>query len=140
MCHINADKKLANLELGNKLHADESADGAQLGFAGRAALTDNFDACRDLSGRRMRHVNADKKLIEWAAQARERELEKVAAKHIRDEERAAQQAAEQQVQLCSQDTAHIPHPCAVCSRLFWRGRLLAGGTCAASFTDMVQQM
>ena len=49
----------------------------------------------------MRHVNADKKLTEWAAQARERELEKVAAKHIRDEERAAQQAAMQQVQRCS---------------------------------------
>lgn len=68
-----------------------------LGHAGRAALTDNFDACRDLSGRRLRHVNADKKLAEWAAQAKERELEKVAAKHIRDQERAAQQEAEQQV-------------------------------------------
>ncbi len=42
-------------------------------------------------------MNADKKLAEWAAQARERELEKVAAKHIRDEERAARQEAEQQV-------------------------------------------
>ena len=46
----------------------------------------------------MRHVNADKKLADWAAQARERELEKVAAKHARDQERAALQEAEQQVQ------------------------------------------
>ena len=73
------------------------AEGTFILHAGRAALTDNFDACRDLSGRRMRHVNADKKLAEWAAQARERELEKVAAKLVRDQERAALQEAEQQV-------------------------------------------
>ncbi len=60
-------------------------------------MTDNFDACRDLSGRRMRHVNADKKLAEWAAQAKERELEKDAAKRLRDQERAARQEVEQQV-------------------------------------------
>ena len=78
--------------------------------AGRAALTDNFDACRDLSGRRLRHVNADKKLAEWAAQARERELEKVAAKHIRDQERAAQQEAEQQVRIHLQAAAKIMLP------------------------------
>ncbi len=45
----------------------------------------------------MRHVNADKKLAEWAALARERELEKLAAKHLREQERAALQEAEQQV-------------------------------------------
>lgn len=27
--------------------------------------TSNFDACRDMSGRRLRHVNAEKKLKEW---------------------------------------------------------------------------
>lgn len=40
--------------------------------------TSNFDACRDMSGRRLRHVNAEKKLKEWKAQAKERELEKAA--------------------------------------------------------------
>ena len=75
------------------------AEGTTTGHAGRAAVTENFDACRDLSGRRMRHVNADKKLAEWAAQAQERELEKVAAKHVRDQERAALQEAEKQVQM-----------------------------------------
>ena len=68
-------------------------------IAGRAALTDNFDACRDLSGRRMRHVNADKKLADWAAHARDRELQKAAAKNLREQERAAQQEVEQQVRL-----------------------------------------
>ena len=85
------------------------AEGAFILHAGRAALTDNFDACRDLSGRRMRHVNADKKLAEWAAQARERELEKVAAKLVRDQERAALQEAEQQVLGAHSSTCRYFH-------------------------------
>ncbi|CAL9128288.1 unnamed protein product [Musa textilis] len=40
--------------------------------------TNNFDACRDMSGRRLRHVNAEKKLEEWKAEAEERRLEKLA--------------------------------------------------------------
>ncbi|XP_008776845.1 replication stress response regulator SDE2 [Phoenix dactylifera] len=40
--------------------------------------TNNFDACRDMSGRRLRHVNAEKKLDEWKAEAEERKLEKLA--------------------------------------------------------------
>lgn len=40
--------------------------------------TNNFDACRDMSGRRLRHVNAEKKLEEWRAEAEERKLEKMA--------------------------------------------------------------
>ena len=80
-------------------------------IAGRAALTDNFDACRDLSGRRMRHVNADKKLADWAAHARDRELQKAAANNLREQERAAQQEVEQQVRLLPPS----PH-CVACSR------------------------
>ena len=34
--------------------------------------TNNFDACRDMSGRRPRHVNAEKKLEEWRAEPEER--------------------------------------------------------------------
>jgi len=55
--------------------------------------TSNFDACRDLSGRRLRHVNNEKRLAEWYKEEKERELaklgEKFAAKkratHIFDE-------------------------------------------------------
>lgn len=54
----------------------------------------------------MRHVNADRKLAEWAAQARERELEKAAVKQLCEQERAAQQEAEQQVR-CPQHTAVV---------------------------------
>lgn len=44
--------------------------------------TNNFDACRDMSGRRLRHVNAEKKLEEWRAEAEERKLEKMAEEFI----------------------------------------------------------
>lgn len=40
--------------------------------------TNNFDACRDMSGRRLRHVNAEKKLEEWKTEAEDRKLEKLA--------------------------------------------------------------
>ncbi|CAI9764878.1 unnamed protein product [Fraxinus pennsylvanica] len=45
--------------------------------------TNNFDACRDMSGRRLRHVNAEKKLEEWRAEADERKLEKMAEDYIK---------------------------------------------------------
>uniref|UniRef100_A0A7S3T4T3 SDE2-like domain-containing protein n=1 Tax=Strombidinopsis acuminata TaxID=141414 RepID=A0A7S3T4T3_9SPIT len=59
--------------------------GAMLRTAGaRGVKTTNFDACRDLNGRRLRHVNAEQKLREWEAQAAERERKK--------QERAARNA------------------------------------------------
>jgi len=45
--------------------------------------TSNFDACRDMSGRRLRHVNAEKKLEEWKAEAQERQLEKIAEDYLK---------------------------------------------------------
>ncbi|CAL5397678.1 unnamed protein product [Camellia sinensis] len=51
--------------------------------------TNNFDACRDMSGRRLRHVNAEKKLEEWRAEAEERRLEKVAEEFIKKKEKVA---------------------------------------------------
>ncbi|XP_010053822.2 replication stress response regulator SDE2 [Eucalyptus grandis] len=45
--------------------------------------TNNFDACRDMSGRRLRHVNAEKKLEEWRAEEEERKLERVAEEFIK---------------------------------------------------------
>nr|GMC80447.1 protein SDE2 homolog [Ipomoea batatas] len=44
--------------------------------------TNNFDACRDMSGRRLRHVNAEKRLEEWKAEAEERKLEKIAEDYM----------------------------------------------------------
>ena len=51
--------------------------GAMLRTAGaRGVKTTNFDACRDLNGRRLRHVNAEAALREWEAAAEERKLKK----------------------------------------------------------------
>ncbi|CAA0838931.1 Ubiquitin-like superfamily protein [Striga hermonthica] len=51
--------------------------------------TNNFDACRDMSGRRLRHVNAEKKLEEWRAEAEERKLEKMAEEFIKKKTKEA---------------------------------------------------
>ncbi|KAK4418521.1 Replication stress response regulator SDE2 [Sesamum alatum] len=51
--------------------------------------TNNFDACRDMSGRRLRHVNAEKKLEEWRAEAEERKLEKMAEEFIKKKAKEA---------------------------------------------------
>ncbi|RAL54206.1 hypothetical protein DM860_004677 [Cuscuta australis] len=45
--------------------------------------TNNFDACRDMSGRRLRHVMAEKKMEEWLAETEERRLEKIAEDFIK---------------------------------------------------------
>ncbi|XP_059458173.1 uncharacterized protein LOC132187769 [Corylus avellana] len=45
--------------------------------------TNNFDACRDMSGRRLRHVNAEKKLEEWKAEEEQRKLERMAEEFIK---------------------------------------------------------
>ena len=42
----------------------------------RGIKTTNFDACRDLNGRRLRHVNAEAQLREWEASAEERKQKK----------------------------------------------------------------
>ncbi|KAK1559999.1 hypothetical protein Q3G72_021000 [Acer saccharum] len=47
--------------------------------------TNNFDACRDMSGRRLRHVNAEKKLEEWRAEEEGRKLEKIAEDFLKKE-------------------------------------------------------
>lgn len=53
--------------------------------------TSNFDACRDMSGRRLRHVNAEKKLKEWKADAEERELEKTAEDFLKKATKAKEE-------------------------------------------------
>ncbi|KAG0556491.1 hypothetical protein KC19_11G057700 [Ceratodon purpureus] len=53
--------------------------------------TSNFDACRDMSGRRLRHVNAEKKLKDWKADAEERELEKTAEEFLKKATKAKEE-------------------------------------------------
>lgn len=89
----------ATLHLVGQLLGGKGGFGSLLRGAGRAILTDNVDACRDLSGRRLRQANAEKRLAEWAAEAKERELEKIALKHLKEQQKATQK--EEQAQACN---------------------------------------
>ncbi len=42
--------------------------------------TTNRDACRDLSGRRLRDINEEQRMKRWFAKQKEREEEKIAAR------------------------------------------------------------
>lgn len=83
-----------------RLAGGKGGFGALLRGQGRdGKITDNFDAMRDLHGRRIRQVEAEKKLKEWASQAKERELEKVAQQHIRDLARQQRQEKDYEVNV-----------------------------------------
>lgn len=95
-CGIQPD---ATLHLVGQLLGGKGGFGSLLRGAGRAILTDNVDACRDLSGRRLRQANAEKRLAQWAAEAKERELEKIALKHLKEQHKATQK--EERAQACN---------------------------------------
>lgn len=84
--------KGATVHLVLRLRGGKGGFGALLRGAGRAALTDNFDACRDLSGRRLRHVNAEKKLRAWAKQSKELKQHLADLKRAKEEEKKAKRA------------------------------------------------
>jgi len=71
--------------------------GSLLRGSGKGAVTENEDACRDLSGRRLRTVNAEKKLQEWAAGDKQRMNDKKDAKAERDRAKAEEREAAAQV-------------------------------------------
>mmetsp|Transcript_13915 Transcript_13915/g.24386 ORF Transcript_13915/g.24386 Transcript_13915/m.24386 type:complete len:255 (-) Transcript_13915:1250-2014(-) len=78
----------SSVQLVYRLLGGKGGFGALLRGAARDGKgTANFDACRDLSGRRVRHQTAELKLEEWKSQAQERDLEKVAMQHIKDQAR-----------------------------------------------------
>ena len=74
-----------------RLPGGKGGFGAMLRTAGtKGVKTTNFDACRDLNGRRLRYVNQEAKLREWEAQAEERKQRKQAEK---DGSKAAEPAS-----------------------------------------------
>ena len=95
-CGIEDD---CTLHFVGRLVGGKGGFGSLLRGAGRAILTDNVDACRDLSGRRLRQANAEKRLAEWAAEARDRELEKIALKHVKEQQKATQKEQRAQVTM-----------------------------------------
>lgn len=63
---------LTNLDFNNIFHFKVRIVGGKGGFGAtlksqkpKHAMTENFEACRDLSGRRIRHVTAQRQLEEW---------------------------------------------------------------------------
>eukprot|EP00879_Flechtneria_rotunda_P000811 GHRR01000935.1.p1 GENE.GHRR01000935.1~~GHRR01000935.1.p1 ORF type:complete len:278 (+),score=102.89 GHRR01000935.1:170-1003(+) len=83
-----------------RLRGGKGGFGALLRGQGRdGKITDNFDACRDLSGRRIRHVEAGKKLQEWQQDAKERELEKLAMKHMKEMAKQAKRDRDYQINV-----------------------------------------
>lgn len=72
-----------DVEAGSTLRSVYGLMGGKGGFgsllrgeARESKGTTNYDACRDLSGRRIRHHTAEAKLAEWREDAKGRELEK----------------------------------------------------------------
>ncbi|KAI7838446.1 hypothetical protein COHA_007709 [Chlorella ohadii] len=109
-------QKESTLHLVLRLRGGKGGFGSLLRGAGKQKLTDNFDACRDLQGRRVRHKTAQQKLAEWQAEAKERELEKVAMKHLKEAARKQRQEEREQVDI--HEVRHLlsmlyPKPCSI---------------------------
>ena len=125
--HLTEDKSLqecgirpdTTLHLVGQLLGGKGGFGSLLRGAGRAILTDNVDACRDLSGRRLRQANAEKRLAEWAAEAKERELEKIALKHLKEQQKATQKEERAQAShpLCFHHLTTFPCLAVACCLL-----------------------
>ncbi|XP_076888552.1 uncharacterized protein LOC143539008 [Bidens hawaiensis] len=83
---------LPTIHLSLRLRGGKGGFGSLLrGAATKAGQkkTNNFDACRDMSGRRLRHVNAEKRMEEWVAEEKERKLEKAAEEFIKKKAKSA---------------------------------------------------
>ncbi|XAR53963.1 hypothetical protein NMG60_11028918 [Bertholletia excelsa] len=92
LCPSDATREFPTIHLLLRLRGGKGGFGSLLrGAATKAGQkkTNNFDACRDMSGRRLRHVNAEKKLEEWRAEAEERRLEKIAEEFIKKKVKVA---------------------------------------------------
>ena len=70
--------KLAAADIGDGDDEDQIVDPFTVKAGAKGVKTTNFDACRDLNGRRLRYVNQEAKLREWEAQAEERKRKKEA--------------------------------------------------------------
>lgn len=95
---LNCNLSLSGTELGLCCRGGKGGFGSLLRGSGKTAMTENEDACRDLSGRRLRLVNADKKLKDWADADKQRKETKQAAKEERDRAKAEQRAEDVQVE------------------------------------------
>lgn len=100
-CYVLHNGKLASsydiLQESHSYHVVPRLPGGKGGFGSmlrsigaQIEKTTNREACRDLSGRRMRDVNNEKNLREWVAKGAEREKERERARKERRERRRAE--------------------------------------------------
>jgi len=89
----------STLQLLLRLVGGKGGFGSLLRSEGKRNVVDNFDSCRDLQGKRIRQKTAEDKLEQWNAQSRERELEKIALNHIKDQQRAAKRQQQEEVDV-----------------------------------------
>ena len=89
----------ATISLSLRLVGGKGGFGSNLRAAGKKTQIDNFDSCRDLQGRRIRHNTAAQKLEEWQAEAEERELEKVALRHLKQVEKEERRVLQEEVEI-----------------------------------------
>lgn len=96
------------------LRGGKGGYGNQLRALGRkGGITDNTGDCRDLSGRRLRDVEAAQQLAEWQAGQRERDAAKAQARKEAEEAKAqqreleAQEIQEEVVQLARRKAANV---------------------------------
>jgi len=81
--------------------------GSLLRSSKNAVETTNFDACRDLSGRRIQAAEAEKKLQEWQEEEAARKLEEKAERHLREvaKEQARKEKATVDIQAFREELA-----------------------------------
>ena len=89
---------LPSCNLSLRLRGGKGGFGAQLRGT-RTKMADNFDACRDLQGRRIRVVEAEKKMKKWEEEKKERELEQLAQEHIKKVERQKKKEQEAEIDI-----------------------------------------
>lgn len=98
LCGYAGLRNDSTLHLVLRLRGGKGGFGNLLRGQGRdGKVTTNFDAMRDLSGRRLRNQTIEKKLEAWKAAAPERELEKVALQHIKELARQQRREAAEEV-------------------------------------------
>jgi len=95
------------VEITARLLGGKGGFGTQLRTAARRGQqTTNFDACRDLDGRRLRAVNGEKKIAEWEANKEEREREKQAEEYLKKQAKANGAAKLREVEEKEREAYH----------------------------------
>tara|TARA_B100001758_G_scaffold112691_1_gene96477 strand:- start:1516 stop:2604 length:1089 start_codon:yes stop_codon:yes gene_type:complete len=95
------------VEITASLLGGKGGFGTQLRTAARRGQqTTNFDACRDLDGRRLRAVNGEKKIAEWEANKEEREREKQAEEYLKKQAKANGAARLREVEEKEREAYH----------------------------------